>query len=174
MVPDPAASQFWTMLYMYPNSFEPYDNTSDFEHYDTVLSPINGRDAAGALEVMVEFSIRMVIQRWTKILEYFTWLLGHRNTLSDPDAHDSLLFDDDSFSRSRRYFWAINYLAELEISIYGNIIQLERFIGERLPYKLLREQLSQLQYLRERILAQRYEAIELRDGVSNLAYSNGI
>lgn len=155
------------MLYMCPNGFELYDKTNKFEHYDTVLSAIKGRDAAGALEAMVEFSIRMVVQRWEKILEYFTWLLGHRDTLSDPDAHDSLLFDDDSFSRSRRYFWAINYLAELDISISGNIIQLERFIGENLPYKLLREQLNQLQYLRERILGQRDEAIALRDGVSD-------
>jgi hypothetical protein len=168
VVPDPAASQFWTMLYMCPNGFELYDKSNEFEHYDMVLSAIKGRDAEGALEAMVGFSIRMVLQRWEKILEYFTWLLGHRDSLSDPDAHDSLLFDDDSFSRSRRYFWAINYLAELDISISRNIIQLDRFIGEDSPKKLLREQLNQLQHLRERILGQRDEAIALRDGVSNL------
>ena len=167
IVPDPAASQFWTMLYMCPNGFELYDKSNEFEHYDMVLSAIKGRDAEGALEAMVGFSIRMVLQRWEKILEYFTWLLGHRDSLSDPDAHDSLLFDDDSFSRSRRYFWAINYLAELDISISRNIIQLDRFIREDSPNKSLREQLNQLQHLRERILGQRDEAIALRDGVSN-------
>ncbi|KAE9366544.1 hypothetical protein N431DRAFT_349848, partial [Stipitochalara longipes BDJ] len=165
VVPDPAVSQFWTMLYMCPNGFELYDKSNEFEHYDTVLSGIKGRDAEGAIEAMVGFSIRMVLQRWEKILEYFTWLLGHRDTLSDPDAHDSLLFDDDSFSRSRRYFWAINYLAELDISISRNIIQLDRFIGEDSLNKSLREQLNQLQYLRERILGQREEAIALRDGL---------
>lgn len=167
VVPDPAASQFWTMLYMCPNGFELYDKSNEFEHYDTVLSAIKGQDAEGALEAMVGFSIRMVLQRWEKILEYFTWLLGHRDTLSDPDSHDSLLFDDDSFSRSRRYFWAINYLAELDISISRNIIQLDRLIREDSPNKSLREQLNQLQHLRERILGQREEAIALRDGVSN-------
>ncbi|PMD52652.1 uncharacterized protein K444DRAFT_187304 [Hyaloscypha bicolor E] len=165
VVPDPAASQFWTMLYMCPNGFELYDKSNEFEHYDMVLSAIKGRDAEGALEAMVGFSIRMVLQRWEKILEYFTWLLGHRDSLSDPDAHDSLLFDDDSFSRSRRYFWAINYLAELDISISRNIIQLDRFIGEDSPNKSIREQLNQLQHLRERILGQRDEAIALRDGL---------
>ena len=154
------------MLYMCPNGFELYDKSNDFKHYDTVLSAIQGRDAENALKAMVGFSIHIVLERWEKILEYFTWLLGHRDTLSDPDAHDSLLFDDDSFSRSRRYFWAINYLAELDISISRNIIQLDRFIGEDSPNKSLREQLSQLQHLRERILSQREEAIALRDGVS--------
>src|SRR4051812_33499956 len=167
---------FWTMLYMCPNSFELYDKTNEFEHYDTVLSAVKGQDAANALVAMVEFSIRMVLQRWESILEYFTWLLGHRDTLSDPDAHDSLLFDDDSFTRSRRYFWAINYLAELDISISRNIIQLDRFTSQRSAFSLspanesLREQLSQLQHLRERIVGQREEAIALRDGVSNTKY----
>ena len=63
VVPDPAASQFWTMLYMCPNSFELYDKSNEFEHYDTVLSAIKGQDAEGALEAMVGFSIRMVLQR---------------------------------------------------------------------------------------------------------------
>lgn len=152
---------------MCPNSFELYDKTHEFEDYDTILRAIKGRDAAGALGVMIDFSIRIVVQRWDKISEYFTWLLGHRDTLSDPDAHDSLLFDDDSFTRSRRYFWAINYLAELDTSIAENIVQLKKFAREN---KSLREQLSQLQYLRERIRGQRDEAIELRDGVSSLTH----
>ncbi len=111
---------------------------------------------------MIESTIRMVIERWDRIAEYFSKLLGHRDTLSDPDAHDSLLFDDDSFSRSRKYFWAINYLAELDISISGNIVELEKFaVGNN----SLREQLKQLYYLRERIRDQRDEAIALRDGL---------
>jgi hypothetical protein len=119
------------------------------------------------VEIMVEFTSRMVIERWEKISEYFAWLIGHRDTLSDPDAHDSLLFDDDSFSRSRRYFWAINYLAELDSSITGNIVQLDRFAKRNSSIRL---QLDQLQYLRGRLLAQREEAIALRDGVSGLIH----
>jgi hypothetical protein len=163
VVADPNFPQFWTLLYMCPNGFELYDKTQGFQHYDTILSAIKGRDAADALESMIEFSIRMVLQRWEQIADHFTWLLGHRDTLADPGAHDSLLFDDDSFTRSRRYFWAINYLAELDTSISGNIIQLDKFAGGN---KSLREQLNQLQYLRERIHGQRDEAIALRDGVS--------
>lgn len=83
--------------------------------------------------------------------------------MSDPNAHDSLLFDDDSFSRSRKYFWAINYLAELDISISENIVQLGRFVKTN---KALQQQLTQLRYLRSRLRDQRNEAIALRDGVS--------
>ena len=115
---------------------------------------------------MIEFTLRVVIERWEKIAEYFAWLVGHhKDILSDPDAHDSLLFDDDSFSRSRRYFWAINYLAELDISISGNIVELEKF-AKKERFGPLRDQLIQLQFLRERLRDQREEAIALRDGVS--------
>ena len=31
----------------------------------------------------------------------------------DPSGHDNLLFDDGAFSRSRRYFWAIDCLSEV-------------------------------------------------------------
>jgi hypothetical protein len=108
----------------------------------------------------------MVIKRWENIAAYFARLVvHHKDVLSDPDAHDNLLFDDDSFSRSRRYFWAINYLAELDISISGNIVELEKF-AKRDSSGSLRDQLSQLQFQRERLRNQRDEAIALRDGVS--------
>ena len=31
----------------------------------------------------------------------------------EPNEHDNLLFDDGAFSRSRRYFWAIDCLSEV-------------------------------------------------------------
>jgi hypothetical protein len=156
------------MLYICPNSFELYDKTHGFSQYDTTLNAIKGRDAGKALGAMIESSIRIVHQRWEKIKEYFTWLLDHKDTLSDPDAHDSLLFDDESFSRSRRYFWAINYLAELDSSTSRNIIQLDTFVGVN---KSLREQREQLQILRERPGGQRIEAIALPDGVGSVDHN---
>jgi hypothetical protein len=149
---------------MCPNSFELYDKSHNFERYDTVSTSIKGQDTNEALATMAQFSLRMVIMRWEKITEYFAWLVGHhRDILSDPDAHDGLLFDDDSFSRSRRYFWAINYLAELDNSISGNIVEVEKLASNR----ALMDQLSRLQYLRGKLRAQREDAIALRDGVSD-------
>ncbi|KAH8805866.1 hypothetical protein F5884DRAFT_640416, partial [Xylogone sp. PMI_703] len=126
----------------------------------------------------VEFSIGMVIDRWECVSDYFGSLIGHRETLADPDAHDSLLFDDDSFSRSRRYFWAINYLAELDISIGENIVQLERCVATWPQYadfqfhedrqtekRSLHERLNQLRDMRYRLRTLRQDAIALRDGL---------
>ena len=44
-----------------------------------------------------------------------------------PAEHDNLLFDDGAFSRSRRYFWAIDCLSEFELSITDNIVQWELY-----------------------------------------------
>ena len=127
---------------------------------------------------MIEFTMRMVVNRWSEISDYFAWLIGHRDALADPDVHDSLLFDDDSFTRSRRYFWAINYLAELDDSIGGNIAQLETWIAEwpdhlivqkkemQAEVRSLPERLDQLKVLQEKLRALRLEAFALRDGVS--------
>lgn len=60
-----------------------------------------------------------------------------------PAEHDNLLFDDGAFSRSRRYFWAIDCLSEFEASISDNIHQWESYKQARIlplfPSNLLRE-----------------------------------
>lgn len=120
----------------------------------------------------------MVVKRWSEIFDYFSLLIGHRDSLPDPDVHDSLLFDDDSFSRSRRYFWAINYLAELDISIDRNITQLEAWItewphhlhiskkGMNVEGKTLPDRMERLKELQGKLRALRLETMALRDGVS--------
>lgn len=49
-----------------------------------------------------------------------------------PSEHDNLLFDDGSFSRSRRYFWVIDCLSEFELSITDNIVQWEMYRDARI------------------------------------------
>lgn len=160
LVPDPKDSEFWTSIYLCPNNFDLYDK---------IPGLIAKQNAQDVLLDMIEFTMHMVIVRWRKVEEYFSWLIGHRDTLADLEAHDSLLFDDDTFSRSRKYFWAINYLAELDISIAENIVQLERFTGFGYVHRVdswpLIERLGQLNDLRSKLKAQRDEAIALRDGL---------
>lgn len=169
LVHAPNEPDFWTSVYLCPNNFDLYDK---------IPSLIASQNAQDVLLDMIEFTMHMVIERWRKVEKYFGWLIGHRDTLSDLEAHDSLLFDDDTFSRSRKYFWAINYLAELDISIAGNIVQLERWAGwgadysrpgveRRTDARPLQERLAQLKELRSRLRAEREEAIALRDGVSS-------
>jgi hypothetical protein len=170
LVHDPKAVEFWTSVYLCPNNFDLYDK---------IPSLIATQNAQDVLLDMIEFTMHMVIDRWRKVEEYFGWLIGHRDTLSDLEAHDSLLFDDDTFSRSRKYFWAINYLAELDISIAENMFQLEKWTSLEGTHRgehakrtdaRLSELLAQLKDLRSRLRAQREEAIALRDGVSGLFF----
>jgi hypothetical protein len=171
VIPDPSQPKYWTSLYLCP---------FNFDLYEKVPRIISTQDAPSVAAHMIEFTIRVVINRWLAITEYFAWLIGHRDALADPEIHDSLLFDDASFSRSRRYFWAINYLAELDEGISGNIIQLENWIAKWPQHLTVRskemnggvwslpEHLNQLMALQLRLRSLRQQAIALRDGVSFL------
>jgi hypothetical protein len=53
-----------------------------------------------------------------EILDYIEHILDiGDDILLDPRKHDQLLFDDDSFSRSRKYWWASNMLVPLRQKI---------------------------------------------------------
>lgn len=60
-----------------------------------------------------------VSQHWCEIHIYMGGRFGEADTsaLLQHDRHDQLLFDDITFSRSRRYFWAISALKVFEDTI---------------------------------------------------------
>lgn len=47
---------------------------------------------------------------WEEIGKLLSSMLDDQATILNPQKHDRLLFDDNTFSRSRRYFWAVEYL----------------------------------------------------------------
>lgn len=49
----------------------------------------------------------------TEFQNFFDYALDGGDSLMEPSEHDNLLFDDGAFSRSRRYFWAIDCLSEV-------------------------------------------------------------
>ncbi|KAE9370907.1 hypothetical protein N431DRAFT_468918 [Stipitochalara longipes BDJ] len=50
---------------------------------------------------------------WRTLVRYIDEeVLGAANEIFDVEAHDDLIFDDDLYTRSRRYFWAINCVNE--------------------------------------------------------------
>jgi hypothetical protein len=63
-----------------------------------------------------------VIDRWTALDTYFENLLAE--DFMAPGNYAKLLFDNDSFSRSQKYFWTIGTLNEFGASIADNIKQL--------------------------------------------------
>lgn len=58
---------------------------------------------------------------WRSLQEHIDNLLGTGAEIFDPELHDSLLFDDELFSGSRKYFWLINSLHTFDKVIQQNI-----------------------------------------------------
>jgi hypothetical protein len=123
-------------------------------------------------------SIGKVYGRWTSLEEYLEKLFSGRSTLLDPQHHDALLSDDEAFSRSKRYFWAINLLRDVDKCLQANITALEH-CGQTWPPGLLfgwsykeninaelETYIAKFQTIQLRFRDLREEAKALRDGVS--------
>lgn len=130
---------------------------------------------------LVHGNILIVIGRWEQISCYMENLLAEKNGLLDPEYHDSLLTDDATFTRSKKYFWAIEFLIEAETSVLDNINQSKRFvelmnsnppageIGRRMFVMRLKKHntaIQKLESLRKGFVKKKEEAKALRDGAS--------
>jgi hypothetical protein len=88
------------------------------------------------------YGIADIIYRWAALDEYFEKLL--EEDFMDPRQYAKLLFDDESFSRSQKYFWAIGCLTEFDASITDNIKQLDLYFEARIKPQLLRPDLAEV------------------------------
>lgn len=175
----PARAVFWTILYMRPHQFPHphyFEKRDDFSQGKT-------HEMINAMSEFVHKSLLSVIERWEEIAEYFDRILCEREALLDPDYHDSLLTDDEVFSRSKKYFWAIEFLKEVDKSISDNIRQAEQF-AKNLRATVPKCETVQGRYrsclhkhnavqdrfeaLKARFSQKKDEAIALRDGVCRL------
>jgi hypothetical protein len=131
---------------------------------------------------LVHRGLLTVISKWEEIADYFDNLLVEKKGLLDPDYHDSLLTDDGAFTRSKMYFWAIEFLKEAESSVLDNINQARRFIDlsnanppatkmSRTAFarrlKKYYVALQKLESLKKKFRNKQGEAKALRDGVGN-------
>jgi hypothetical protein len=74
-------------------------------------------------------ALKMILRSTREILEYVDTLLDSGDdVLLDPKKHDDLLFDDDVFSRSRKYWWARNLLDALKENIQKNLKAYGEFV----------------------------------------------
>lgn len=171
-----ARSIFWTMICLRPNKF-PHLYYS--EQGDEIL---RGRtnEMVDDMSDLVHKSLVTVVSRWNEIAHHFDELLTEKRDLLRPDYHDSLLTDDQALSRSKKYFWAIEFLKEAGNSISDNIQQTEhflRFLESNPPgtkkaeneyhLRLKRHYLTlqKLESLEARFRLKREEAVALRDGL---------
>lgn len=99
----------------------------------------------GAEMNLIGHGLERISGRWAEFQSFFDFILDGGDSLMQPAEHDNLLFDDGAFSRSRRYFWAIDCLSEFELCISDNISQWELYKKARVVPLLAAELLSELE-----------------------------
>lgn len=86
----------------------------------------------GAEMNLIGQGLERISERWASFQSFFEFILDGGDSLMNPSEHDTLLFDDGAFSRSRRYFWAIDCLSEFEACVSDNITQWELYKEARI------------------------------------------
>ena len=107
--------------------------------------------------------------------------MDDESTILFPERHDELLWDDENFTRSRTYFWAINALAQFHKTLTSTLYQWENYYNARIkPFQdlellteydlrnlqAIEKDISSLQSIKLHFAEQRESTKSLRDGVS--------
>ena len=131
------ADRHWTLLVLAPDYFFNDKNVSfpmsafSPGRAETLGYTLGKLSALGSELHLIGQGLERISQRWAEFLSYFDYILDGGDSLMKPAEHDNLLFDDGAFSRSRKYFWAIDCLSEFELSITDNIVQWELYRAAR-------------------------------------------
>lgn len=128
-------ARYWTLLIIAPNGFFNEHSTLfpsktaevGFRTTQTTVDPLGKLSQAGAELKFIGQGLEKISDRWADFQAYFDYMLDSGNSLMHPAEHDNLLFDDGSFSRSRKYFWAIGCLTEFDKTISDNLVQWEQY-----------------------------------------------
>jgi hypothetical protein len=128
-----AFEQYWTLLLLTPSGFfqRPLDKQDEFIidwKNERVLSKIV------AELIFISHALKEVAKRWTRLHDEIERLLSE--DFMDPKIYVRLIFDDESFTRSRLYFWVIGCLNEFLVSIEDNIKQWKLFREARVTLLL--------------------------------------
>ena len=121
---------FYTGVLLLPEGFSDPATKYAYDIEDALWAKLNhGTSCEAEIHSIIQ-GMSNVIDRWTALDSYFEKLLAEN--FMEPDQYAKLLFDDDSFSRSQKYFWAIGTLNEFGASIADNIKQLTLYYEARI------------------------------------------
>ncbi|KAL8951750.1 MAG: hypothetical protein Q9222_002300 [Ikaeria aurantiellina] len=172
----------WTMLVLAPGGFFNEHNTafpmrSLPKGRAQALGHCLGRlTRVGAELNLIQQGLARISERWAEFQSFFDYILDSGDSLMQPHEHDNLLFDDGAFSRSRRYFWAIDCLSEFENAITDNINQWELYKAalptllndlDNIQYRNTERQCRVLQNQREYFRQKLASTRALRDALFN-------
>jgi hypothetical protein len=106
---------YWTIILLTP------------QHMDkrTLLSAMKTPESA--ILALICKALCDAADSWEEIGKLLSSLLGDEVSILDPEKHDHLLFDDNTFSRSRCYFWAVECLDVFRADIRDAVKQWEKF-----------------------------------------------
>jgi hypothetical protein len=118
--------------------------------------------------------IPKLLRSWNSISEYIEQFVASKFTFLDEKEHDNLLFDDDTFSRSRQYSWVITSTDEFipiilkTIEKYSEVKQwlINLHEEKEKDWTEAEEYGKQLHAIAERFKTQKDRAEALREGVS--------
>lgn len=166
-------SKFWTLIILAPAFFyhknkHDFDNTNASKELNALIGPL--KNILPQLFATLLMIIPKIIAHWTKISDYVEHFIAGQDSFLHEKKHDRLLFDDDSFTRSRQYFWAITSTGEFILIVdetikhYDNVLQWIFKDGDELRKN--GELQKKLKAVRDRFGMQRERAFNLREGVS--------
>lgn len=104
--------------------------------------------------------LERISDRWASFQAYFDFILDSRDSLMKPSEHDNLLFDDGAFSRSRKYFWAIDCLAEFDNCISDNLLQWDLYKAARMPVNI--DSLKRLDSVQFAFVERQYAILQIQ------------
>jgi hypothetical protein len=84
----------------------------------------------GAEICCISICLELVATKWTVLDEHFEQLLGA--DFVDSKEYVKLLFDDENFTSSQKYFWSIGCLTEFIANISDNILQWDLYYEARI------------------------------------------
>lgn len=97
---------YWTILALLPPT---PDFVADFPPgLDGICDCLKAKEPA--FLILLTSGLQAAASHHIEVANMFDEEFGAEGLVIDPDAHDKLLVDDDDFSRSRKYFWAVSFL----------------------------------------------------------------
>jgi hypothetical protein len=84
----------------------------------------------GAEVFCISECLEIVTQSWSKLEKYFEVLLS--SDFIDAKNYVKLLFDDENFTYSQKYFWSIGCLTEFITSISDTVLQWDLYYEARI------------------------------------------
>jgi hypothetical protein len=124
--------------------------------------------------------LNVLLRNWGQLVEHFDHFLKDGKPFLNSREHDNLLVDDETFSRSRKYFWSLSCLSEFMLYINDAIYQWETsrdvwnkiFNGYQTEkskevIKEINEICEKLKALHDRLQVHRKNVTALRDGLFN-------